>query len=102
MRITIAGNKVEVTPALNDYITEKMTKVEKRFKQITNCHVVFSVGKKFQQKVEATIHLSQKDIHASSEHEDMYAAIDELIDKLDRQVVKHKEIISDHGDGSLI
>lgn len=102
MQITIAGHQFEVTPALNEYVTQKMTKVEKRFKQITDCHIVMSVGKKYQQKIEATLNLSHHQIHASSENENMYAAIDDLVDKLDRQVVKHKEIISDHGDSSII
>ena len=102
MHITITGHHIEITPALNEYIHEKLEKVHKRFANITMAHVTLSVEKKFQQKAEATLHLAKAEIFATSESEDMYAAIDLLIDKLDRQVVKHKEKRQSHDNDTLI
>jgi putative sigma-54 modulation protein len=102
MQITITGHHIEVTPALKDYIHEKMEKVHKRFSNITAAHVTLTVAKKFQQKAEATLHLAKAEIFASSESEDLYAAIDLLVDKLDRQVVRHKEKLKSHDGGDLI
>ena len=99
MQINISGHHINVTPALREYVTSKLQKVHSRFKQITNVHVILSVGKKFQQKAEAKMNVSRAEIHAECEHENMYAAIDGLVDKLDRQVIKHKEKITDHGAG---
>lgn len=101
MQINITGHHVELTQPLRDYVTEKLNKIHKRFSNITNVNVTLSVDKKFQQRAEATMHLSRAEIHAESESENMYAAIDMLVDKLDRQVIKHKEKMSNHGDGEL-
>ncbi len=90
MQITITGHHVDVTPALHDYVTKKLEKLERRFSNITHVHVVLSLDKKFQQKAEATVHLAKAEIHAFSEEKDMYAAIDGLADKLTAQVAKHK------------
>ncbi len=102
MQITITGHHIEVTPALKDYVHEKLEKVHKRFSNITTAHVTLTVAKKFQQKAEATLHLAKTEIHANCEAEDMYAAIDLLVDKLDRQVIKHKEKMQSHDSGDLI
>ncbi len=102
MQVTITGHHIEVTPALKDYVTEKLEKVHKRFSNITTAHVTLTVAKKFQQKAEATLHLAKGEIHAECESEDMYAAIDLLVDKLDRQVIKHKEKMQNHDNGDLI
>ena len=99
MQINITGHHVELTPALRDYVNNKMQKIQRHFANITNIHVTLSVDKKFQQKAEAKINLAKAEIIAESESENMYAAIDLLIDKLDRQVVKHKEKMNHHGDG---
>jgi putative sigma-54 modulation protein len=101
MNITITGHHVEVTPALRDYVNEKLEKVHKRFANITSAHVTLTVAKKFQQKAEATLHLAKSEIYANCEAEDMYAAIDLLTDKLERQVVKHKEKMQNHDGGDL-
>ena len=101
MQINISGHHVDVTPALREYVTNKLQKVQKRFAHITNVHVTLTVGKKYQQKVEAKVNLSGGELFADSEDENMYAAIDALIDKLDRQVVKHKEKLNHHGDGEI-
>lgn len=102
MQLNITGHHVEVTPALKSYVQEKIQKIQKRFSNITNVHVTLTVETKTLQKAEAIVNLAKAEIYASSEHEDMYAAIDGLIDKLDRQVIKHKEKLSDHtGNGHL-
>jgi putative sigma-54 modulation protein len=102
MQITITGHHIDVTPALNDYIHQKLEKVHKRFSNITTAHITLTVEKKFLQKAEATLHLAKAEIFAASESEDLYAAIDLLVDKLDRQVVKHKEKLQNHDGGDLI
>lgn len=104
MQINITGHHIEVTPALHNYVTKKLQKIHNHFSNITIVHVTLSIeNKKFQQRAEATLHLAKAkgEIFAESEAEDMYAAIDLLIDKLDKQVIKHKEKLSQHGDGQL-
>lgn len=95
MQINLTGHHVDITDALRDYVDTKFAKLERHFDHITNVHVILNV-EKLRQKAEATVHLSGAEVFATSEHEDMYAAIDGLIDKLDRQVVKHKEKIKRH------
>lgn len=95
MQINLTGHHVEITDALRQYVTNKIERLERHFDYVTNVHVVLSV-EKLQQKAEATMHLSGADVFADSVHEDMYAAIDGLADKLDRQVKKHKEKLKDH------
>lgn len=90
MQITISGHHVEVTPALRDYVLTKFDRLQRHFDQITNTDVTLIVEKQVQ-KAEASIHVSGADIFANAESEDMYAAIDLLADKLDRQLIKHKE-----------
>ena len=96
MQINITGHHVEVTSALKDYVTQKLQKIQRHFSNITNVHVILSVDKKFQQKAEATLNVARAEIFADAQHQDMYAAIDGLIDKLDRQVIKHKEKMEHH------
>ena len=95
MHITIDGHHVEVTEALHEYIQSKMSRIERHFDQVVDVHVVLAVEKQ-RKKAEATIHVAGNNLHAHSEHEDMYAAIDALLDKLDRQVKKHKEKLTKH------
>ncbi len=99
MQINITGHHVDITPALRDYVQEKLQKIERHFSNITNVYVTLTVDKKFQQKAEAKVNLARGEVYAESESENMYAAIDLLVDKLDRQVVKHKEKMNNHGDG---
>lgn len=89
MQMNISGHHVELTPSLRDYVTNKMERLERHFDHITTVSVTLSV-EKLRQKADATIHVSGADIFAQSESEDMYASIDSLIDKLDRQILKHK------------
>jgi putative sigma-54 modulation protein len=90
MQITISGHHVEVTDPLREYVITKFDRLQRHFDQITNVDVTLIV-EKLVQKAEATVHVSGADIFANSESEDMYAAIDLLADKLDRQLIKHKE-----------
>src|SRR5690554_7470338 len=100
MQINISGHHVELTPALKDYITTKFDKLERHFDQITNCQVTLEV-EKVRQMAEATLHVSGGEIHAKAENEDMYAAIDALVDKLDRQILKYKEKRSEEHTSEL-
>ncbi|WP_372748005.1 ribosome hibernation-promoting factor, HPF/YfiA family [Litorivivens sp.] len=90
MQITVSGHHVDVTPALRDYVNTKLTKLQRHFDNITNTDITLTV-EKLVQKAEGTVHVAGADLFAASESEDMYAAIDLLADKLDRQLIKHKE-----------
>jgi putative sigma-54 modulation protein len=95
MQVNISGHHIEITPALRDYLNEKLTRIERHFENATDIHCVLTV-EKLEHRAEATIHVSGNSLHAHSVEADMYAAIDSLADKLDRQVRKHKEKITDH------
>lgn len=95
MQINLTGHHVDITDSLRDYVDTKFTKLERHFDHINNVHVILNV-EKLNQKAEATLHLTGGEVFATSEHNDMYAAIDTLIDKLDRQVIKHKEKYKRH------
>jgi putative sigma-54 modulation protein len=90
MQLNITGHHLEVTAPLKEYVESKFERLQRHFDQITVTHVILSVEKK-EQKAEATVHISGADLFAHSESEDMYAAIDSLTDKLDRQLIKHKQ-----------
>tara|TARA_B110000444_G_C18758217_1_gene556208 strand:+ start:982 stop:1269 length:288 start_codon:yes stop_codon:yes gene_type:complete len=90
MQINLSGHHVKVTPALREYVFSKFNRLQRHFNQITNTDVTLVV-EKLTQKAEATLHVSGADLFATSESEDMYSAIDTLVDKLDRQLIKHKE-----------
>ena len=90
MQINLTGHHVEITDSLRNYVDTKFSKLERHFDHISNVHVILNV-EKLNQKAEATVHLSGAEVFASSEDSDMYAAIDSMVDKLDRQVIKHKE-----------
>ncbi|NVK20965.1 MAG: ribosome hibernation promoting factor [Kangiellaceae bacterium] len=95
MQINLTGRHLEVTDPLKTFVHEKFAKLERHFDHINNVYVTLSV-EKLRQIAEATLHVNGGEIVASSESEDMYAAIDLLIDKLDRQVIKHKEKMIRH------
>ena len=90
MNLHLTGHHVDITPAIRDYVTSKLARINRHFDHVIDVNVIMTV-EKLDQKIEANVHLSGKDIHVQSSEEDMYAAIDSLIDKLDRQVVRHKE-----------
>lgn len=98
MQINITGHHVDITPALHAYVEEKFERLERHFDNITNAHVILEIEKD-RQKAEATVHISRGQVYADSEDENMYAAIDSLADKLDRQIKKHKEKLKDHHRG---
>ncbi len=98
MNLTVTGHHIEVTPAIRDYVTDKIKKVTRHFDHVIDIGVILSV-EKLVQKAEVNVHVSGKDIFVQAEDADLYAAIDSLVDKLDRQVVKHKEKNSDHHRG---
>ena len=101
MQINITGHHVDITPALRAYVEEKFERLERHFDNITNAHVILEIEKD-RQKAEATVHISKGQVYADSEDENMYAAIDSLADKLDRQVKKHKEKLKDHHRGEKL
>ncbi|MFM8391472.1 MAG: ribosome hibernation-promoting factor, HPF/YfiA family, partial [Methylophilaceae bacterium] len=95
MNLQLTGHHLEVTPALRDYIASKLSKISNHFDHVIDIKVTLSV-EKLSQKVEATVHVPGNDLHAECSNENMYSAIDLLADKLDRQVLRCKEKISDH------
>lgn len=95
MNLQLTGLHLEVTPALRDYVTSKLERISNHFDHVIDVKVTLSV-EKLAQKVEATLHVPGNDLHAACEDDNMYSAIDMLTDKLDRQVVKHKEKNADH------
>lgn len=102
MQINLTGHHVDVTPPLREYVNSKIERLERHFDHVTNIHVVLSV-EKLRHKAEATVQLSGGSLFADSTQADMYAAIDSLVDKLDRQVKKHKEKMTNHhrSEGSI-
>ena len=90
MQIKITGHHVEVSDALRNYVNEKLQRLERHFEHVIDTHVILSV-EKLVQKAEATVHVNGANLFAEQEHSDLYAAIDGLIDKLDRQTIKYKE-----------
>ena len=99
MQISVTGHHVEVTDALKSYVDNKFERLERHFDNVINVHVILSV-EKLRQKAEATMQVNGASVFADSVQEDMYAAIDGLTDKLDRQVIKHKEKMQSHRAGS--
>ncbi len=100
MNLTISGHHLEVTPALRNYVTSKLDRINRHFDQVVDVKVLLSVEKQKEkekrQKAECNIRVKGGDLFAESSHEDLYAAVDELMDKLDRQVVRHKDKMQDH------
>jgi putative sigma-54 modulation protein len=101
MNLQISGHHLEITPALRDYVTGKLERVTRHFDHVIDVNVILSV-EKLKQKAEVTVHLAGKDIYVESIDEDLYAAIDVLADKLDRQVQKYKQKLQDHHRGQKL
>ena len=95
MQLSVTGHHIEITDSLRSYVGTKLAKIERHFDHMTDIHCVLTV-EKLQHKAEATIHVGGGTIHAEQIEQNMYAAIDILVDKLDRQVKKHKEKLTDH------
>ncbi|MBV1876881.1 MAG: ribosome-associated translation inhibitor RaiA [Pseudomonadales bacterium] len=95
MQINVSGHHVDVTDSLRNYVETKLERLERHYDRITNMQVILSVEKQ-RQKAESTIRISGGEVYADAESEDLYAAIDKLADKLDRQLIKQKEKVKDH------
>ena len=95
MNLHLSGHHVEITPAIRDYVVAKLERINRHFDHVIDVDVIMTV-QKLDQTIEANVHLSGKDIHVHCNHGDMYAAIDQLVDKLDRQVCRHKDRVQDH------
>ena len=95
MNVNISGHHLDLTPPLRDYVKDKLKRVERHFDHLISADIVLSI-EKVRQKAEATIHASGANLHAEAIADDMYAAIDLLVDKLDQQTRKHKETVRNH------
>ena len=95
MNLSIQGHHIEVSPALRGYVMSKLDRIRRHFDQVIDVSVVLGVDK-LQQKAEVTLHLKGKDLFAEAVDTDLYAAIDLLADRLDRQVLKYKNKRQDH------
>ncbi|MFN7856947.1 MAG: ribosome hibernation-promoting factor, HPF/YfiA family [Acidovorax sp.] len=100
MNLTISGHHLEVTPALRSYVKTKLERVTRHFDQLVDIKVLLTVEKQTEhenrQPAECNIHVNASVLFAESSHSDLYAAVDELIDKMDRQVVRHKDRLQNH------
>lgn len=100
MNLTISGHHLEVTPALRTYVTSKLDRITKHFDHVVDIKVLLTVEnlkeKEKRQRAECNIHVRGSDLFAESAHQDLYAAVDDLVDKLDRQVVRHKDKLQSH------
>ena len=101
MNLQISGHHLEITPAIHEYVTGKLERITRHFDSVIDVNVILSVDK-LKQKAEVTVHLPGKDIFVESIDEDLYAAVDSLVDKLDRQIQKHKQKIQDHHRGQKL
>ena len=100
MNLQIHGNHIEVTPALRDYVAGKLARIERHFDQVIDANVQLTV-EKVRQRAEITLRLRGNNIHVESVEADMYAAIDTLVDKLDRQVLRHKDRVKRHPSDTI-
>ncbi len=95
MQVSVTGHHVEVTDSLRTHVEEKISKLKRHFDNVTDVHVVLTV-EKLEQKAEATVQISGAKLFADDTKADMYQAIDNMVDKLDRQIIKHKEKTGSH------
>jgi putative sigma-54 modulation protein len=100
MNLTISGHHLEVTPAMRSYVASKLDRITRHFDQVVDVKVLLSVEKlkekERRQRAECNIHVKGSDFFAECANQDLYAAVDELLDKLDRKVVQHKDKIKNH------
>ena len=95
MQINVTGHHVEVSPALRAYVSEKMKRISRHFDHVISINVILNV-EKHKNAAEATLHAAGKSLFAIASENDMYAAIDGLVDKLDKQVRRYKDRLSNH------
>lgn len=100
MNLTISGHHLEITPSIREYVHTKLERIIRHFDQVIDTHVFLAVDnlteKEKRQKAEINVKVSGKTLHVASVAHDLYAAIDTLMDKLDRQILKHKQQVQDH------
>ncbi len=100
MHLRINSRHLEVTPAMRTHLEVRLERIRKHFDHVIDASAFLMVDKakekSLRQTAELTLHLKGKELFAQAHHEDLYHAVDAVIDKLDRQLVKHKEIIQDH------
>ncbi len=89
MNLNLTGRHLEITPAIREHVLGKLDKVKRHFDNVIDINVILSVDK-LVQKAEANVHVSGKNIFAETSDDNLYVAIDALVDSLDRQVLKHK------------
>ena len=90
MNVMVTGQHIEITPAIREYVLEKMVRIKRHFDDLIEINIVLRV-EKMRQHVEANVHVNGKDIFVEATNADMYAAIDEMSHTLDRQIIRHKE-----------
>lgn len=95
MNVIVTGHHLEVTDSLKAHVDAKFEKLARHFDNVTDVHVILTV-EKLAQKAEATLQVSGAKLFAEDTQEDMYVAIDNMVDKLDRQITKHKEKTTHH------
>ena len=95
MQINLTGHHVEITPALRTYVTSKLSRLERHLEHLIDIHCILTV-EKLRHRAEATVNLKGATLFADATEEDMYKSIDMMLDKLDRQVRRHKGKLSDH------
>ena len=95
MQLNLSGHHLDITSAIRQHASDKLTKIKHHFDNVMNVNMILEVQKDLQ-KAEATIHVSGADLFAKAESNDMYASIDQLINKLDSQIIKHKEKLHNH------
>ena len=105
MNLHVTGHNLEVTPALREYLTTKMQRLTRHFDHVIDIAVILTVDnlteKEKRQKAEINLRLSGKTVYVESLSHDLYAAIDCLVDKLDRQVMKYKSKVQDHNHQAI-
>ncbi|QGZ40886.1 putative sigma-54 modulation protein [Pseudoduganella flava] len=105
MNLTISGHHIDVTPAIREYVQNKLERVKRHFDHLIDVSVILSVDnlteKEKRQKAEINLRMSGKTVFVESVAQDLYAAIDTLIDKLDRQVMKHKDKVQNHNHETI-
>ena len=95
MQLNLSGHHLDITSSIRQHTSDKLTKIKHHFDNVMNVNMILEVQKDLQ-KAEATIHVSGADLFAKAQSNDMYASIDQLINKLDSQIIKHKEKLHNH------
>jgi putative sigma-54 modulation protein len=100
MNLRINSHHVELTPGLKTHVEDKVVRIKKHFEQVIDITAMLIVDKakekNLRQTAEFTLHIKGKDLYAEAHHEDLYHAIDAAVDKLDKQILKHKERVKAH------